>query len=101
MEKIYFDGFEPQENIRSRAKTAIKKIKEAAPEESEPSLSLEFMEGLYHCEMEILHSPVPFKVSMAARLPGLALERAEFAMLKKLDHWRRAHIAFTENSLAS
>lgn len=99
MEPFYYDGFEPADDVRAKAEALLKKIRLAAPPSARVTGNLELDGELYHCGIEIGSLPLPFAVSMAARFPGVALDRAEFAILRKLGTWARASAA--ETSAAS
>lgn len=89
MEPFYFYGFEPADTVRRKANDLLAKVAASAPPGTKVDANLEFDGGTYHCGIEIKSGPLPFAVSMAARIPGIALDRAEGAILQKLDQWRR------------
>lgn len=99
MNQFTYDGFEPADEVRARADALLRKVEAKAPPAARVTGNLELDGDLYHCGIEIGSLPLPFAVSMAARIPGVALDRAEFAILRKLDQWERASAA--ETSAAS
>lgn len=100
-EHFYIDGFEPADTVRAKADAVLTKVRDASPREAKVTGNLEFDGEHYHSSIEIGSLAVPLAVSMQARFPLLALDRAEFAILRKLDQWRRAQAATANASIAS
>lgn len=87
MDYFHYKGFEPTSTLRLRANRTAEKILNAAPSDAKLSAMLDWDGERYHCSLEIGSQTWPAAVSTVAHFPAIALDKAEFAMFKKLAKW--------------
>ena len=87
MDQFHFRGFTPDEKTEAKAGRVYQAILDASPEDAKLSAVLEWDGERYHCSVEVGSKVWPAAASVAHRFPGIALDRAEIALQKKLAKW--------------
>lgn len=89
MEKFHFKGFDPVDSVRTKANSTYERVLEAAPSDAKVTAVLEWEEGVYRCSFEIGSLVWPAAVSVTHLEPLLAIEKAERAILAKVEKWKQ------------
>ncbi len=88
MDRFYFEGFEPSQLVQQKADRLFDKVVEAAPSDSAVSALLEWDGRSYHCSIEIGSVTLPFAISTTHPSPLIAIDKAEFCMMRKIEKWK-------------
>ncbi len=84
MEQFHFKGFSPNPQTRMKANRLYSRLLEEAPSGATISGVLEWDGELYQCSIEIGSRIYPIAVSTNHRNAGIALDKAELTLSRKL-----------------
>jgi hypothetical protein len=98
MERFYFDGFEPDETLRLKAERALDRISERSPSDASITARLQQVAGAFRCTVEIGSLSCPLSVEETHRIPAVAIDRAEFGVMRRLGRWRGVRFITAESA---
>lgn len=98
MENFNFKNFIPSEDLRIKANRALDRIIERAPSDARITANLEKTGERFHCSIEIGSANYPITVNTTHKFASIALDKAEIALLRKLDSWCRTRFISFEKS---
>ncbi|MGE3262944.1 MAG: hypothetical protein AB7K68_14280 [Bacteriovoracia bacterium] len=84
MEQFHFKGFNPGPHIRVKANRLLSKLLEEAPSDAAISAVLAWDGKLFQCSIEIGSRIYPIAVTTNHRNAGIALDKAELTLSRKL-----------------
>jgi hypothetical protein len=87
METFNFKGFTPNDALKIKADRTLDMIMERAPSDARVTATLEQDGEMFHCSIEIGSSSCPFTVETSHKFAGIAVDRAELNLMKKLNRW--------------
>lgn len=87
METFNFKGFTPNDALKIKADRMLDRIMERAPSDARVTATLEQDGEIFHCSIEIGSSSCPFTVETSHKFAGIAIDRAELNLMRKLDRW--------------
>lgn len=98
METFHFKGFTPSEDLRIKTDRALDRIMEKAPSDTRITASLEQEGEMFHCSIEIGSSSCPLVVETSHKFASIAVDKAELALMRKLDRWRDTRFTPAESA---
>lgn len=84
MQEFLFKGINPTPYLRVKANHLLSRLLEQAPNDAKISGILEWDGTLFHCSIEIGSKIYPIFVSKNHRNAGIALDKAELSLSRKL-----------------
>lgn len=84
MEQFHFKGFNPNPHTMAKANRLFSGLLEEAPSDATISAVLEWDGELYQCAIEIGSRVYPIAVSTNHKNAGIALDKAELTLSRKL-----------------
>lgn len=88
-EQFLYKNLEPTETIREKADRLFRKVSEKSPADAVVHAVLDWDGERYHCSLEIGSGIFPMAVSVTHTFPAIALDKAELALHRKLEAWRK------------
>jgi hypothetical protein len=85
MEMFQFKGFSPTALIRVKANRLLSRIQEEAPSDAKTAAHLIWDGDEYTCTISIQSRLYPVVVSTSHWNAGIAIDKAEFALARKLE----------------
>ena len=85
MEMFQFKGFSPTAPIRVKANRLLSRIQEEAPSDAKTTAILTWDGDEYTCTISIQSRLYPFTVSTSHWNAGIAIDKTEFAIARKLE----------------
>ncbi|MGZ3659298.1 MAG: hypothetical protein ACXWP1_04280 [Bdellovibrionota bacterium] len=80
-----FQGFTPSASIRAKANRLLGRLQEEAPSGAKTSASLVWDGDEYTCTISLQSRLYPITVNTSHWNAGIALDKAEFALARKLE----------------
>ncbi len=88
MDRFEFRGFVPSDAVRIKAGRMYDRVCDSSPADAVVSALLDWDGERYHCSIEVGSREWPVAVGVAHRFPGIAIDKAELALNRKLARWQ-------------